>query len=126
MGYCGMVSREYSTGQQVWRGGITRTGNAHMRRILVEAAWAYRHLPRVGVVLRKRQEGLPPEIVEVAWKAQHRLHRRYRMLVGRGKPKQQVVTAVAREMIGFIWDIGVRIEEQMGVAVHNVRSRASA
>jgi transposase len=126
MGYCGMVSREYSTGQQIWRGRITKTGNAHMRRILVEAAWAYRHLPRVGVVLRKRQEGLPPEIVEVAWKAQHRLHRRYRQLVGRGKPKQQVVTAVAREMIGFIWDIGVRIEETMGVAVHNIRSQASA
>lgn len=120
MGYSGMVSRERSTGQRVWRGGITKTGNAHLRRVVVESAWAYRHAPRVGVLLRKRQEGLPPDIVEIAWKAQHRLHQRYRLLMGRGKPKPQVTTAVARELLGFIWDIGMRIETQMGEAVQPI------
>jgi len=117
MGYSGTVSSEHSTGQRVRRGGITKTGNAHLRRIIGEAAWAYRYRPYVGPALRKRQEALPAEIVEIAWKAQHRLHRKYTRLVGRGKLKQQAVTAVARELTGFIWAIATHLEHNMGVAV---------
>lgn len=117
MGYSGVVSSEHSTGQRVRRGGITKTGNAHLRRVIGEAAWSYRYRPYVGPALRKRQEGLPAEVVEIAWKAQHRLHRKYTRLVGRGKLKQQAVTAVARELTGFIWAIATHLEHNMGVAV---------
>jgi transposase len=117
MGYSGMVPSEHSTGQRVRRGSITKTGNAHLRRVVVEAAWAYRHRPRVSPTLRRRHTGLPPDVLELAWKAQQRLHQRYRRLAGRGKPKQHVVTVVGRELLGFIWDIGVRLEKQMGVTV---------
>ena len=110
MGYGGMVSREHSSGEKVRRGGITKTGNAHLRRIVVEAAWSYRHRPAKGATLRKRQEGLSEEVKAIAWKAQHRLHDRYRALLGRGKNKQQVVTAIGRELLGFIWSIGVTVE----------------
>jgi transposase len=117
MGYGGAVSSEHSTGLRVRRGSITKTGNAHFRRIVGEAAWSYRHRPYVGPVLRKRQEGLPAEVVEIAWKAQHRLHRKYQRMIGRGKLKQQTVTAVGRELTGFIWAIATHLEHSMGVAV---------
>ncbi len=117
MGYSGAVSSEHSTGLRVRRGAITKTGNAHFRRIVGEAAWSYRHRPYVGPTLRKRQEGLPAEVVEIAWKAQHRLHRKYQRLVGRGKLKQQAVTAVGRELTGFIWAIATHLECRLGVAV---------
>lgn len=120
MGYSGAVPRERSTGLRVRRSSITKTGNAHFRRVLGEAAWAYRHRPRVGVALRKRQEGLSAEVVDIAWRAQHRLHRKYRRLVGRGKSRQQAVTAVARELTGFVWDIAVRLERNADVAVPTV------
>jgi transposase len=120
MGYSGLVPREHSTGQRVRRGSITKTGNAHLRRVVVEAAWAYRHRPWVGPTIQRRQAGLSPEIVQLAWKAQQRLYQRYRRLAGRGKPKQHVVTVVGRELLGFIWDIGVRLEKQMGVTVQPV------
>ena len=110
MGYSGAVSGEHSSGPHVQRGGITKTGNAHVRRIVVEAAWHYRHAPAVTASLRKRQVGQSAEVIAIAWKAQHRLHGRFRRLLGRGKPPQQVVTAVARELLGFIWAIGVTIE----------------
>jgi transposase len=123
MGYSGAVSSEHSTGKQVHRGAITKTGNAHLRRIVVEAAWSYQHRPWVGPGLRKRHEGLSAETIELAWKAQHRLHHRYRRLLARGKLKQQVVTAVARELLGFIWYIGVRLEQEHGVAVQPIPPR---
>lgn len=113
MGYSGAVSSEDSSGERTRRGGITKAGNAHLRRIVVEAAWSYRHRPAVGGALRVRQEGLGEEVKEIAWKAQHRLHSRYRRLAAKGKVKQQVVTAVARELLGFIWAIGVHVERQM-------------
>jgi hypothetical protein len=94
----------------VHRGPITKCGNAHLRRVLVEAAWAYRHPPRCTKALRQRQRGQPPAVVELAWKAQQRLCTRYRRLLGRGKPQCQVITAVARELLGFIWAIGVTVE----------------
>lgn len=114
MGYSGTVSREHSSGGSTRRGSITKTGNAHLRRIVGEAAWCYRHPPSISRALRKRQEGLSEEVKAIAWKAQHRLHGRYRRLVGKGKLKQQVVTAIARELLGFIWAIGVHVEKNRG------------
>jgi transposase len=110
MGYSGAVASEDSTGERTRRGSITKTGNAHLRRIVIEAAWAYRHRPAVGATLRKRQAALDPEVNAIAWKAQHRLHARYRTLTAKGKTKQQAVTAVGRELLGFIWAIGVMVE----------------
>ena len=110
MGYSGMVPREHSSGSAIHRGAITKTGNAHLRRVLIEAAWAYRHGPSCTGVLKRRQAGQPDAITALAWKAQHRLCARYRRLVGRGKPKQHVVTAIGRELLGFIWAIGVAAE----------------
>jgi transposase len=117
MGYSGMGAREDSSGGRTRRGGITKTGNAHLRRIVIEAAWAYRHRPSVGGALRKRQTALSDEVKAIAWKAQHRLHGRYRKLLGRGKNQQQVVTAVGRELLGFIWAIGVAVEHRMPHAI---------
>jgi transposase len=110
MGYSGAVSSENSSGGKIRRGGITKTGNAHLRRVIVEAAWSQRYKPVLSSVMRKRQEGLSAEVQELAAKARHRLHSRYVHLLGKGKTKQEVVTAVAREMLGFIWAIGVSVE----------------
>jgi len=110
MGYSGVVSREHSSGGTIRRGGITKTGNAHLRRIIVEAAWSQRYKPVLSPAMRKRQESVSVEVQELASKARHRLHQRYMHLLGRGKNKQEVVTAVAREMLGFIWAIGVSVE----------------
>jgi transposase len=106
MGYSGLVPSEHSSGARIRQGGITKTGNSHLRRIVVEAAWAYRHRPAIGETLRKRQVGLSPAVLAIAWKAQHRLHARFRRLAARGKSRQHVVTAVARELLGFVWAIG--------------------
>ena len=103
MAFVGLVPSEHSSGSKQARGRITKTGNAHLRRVLVEAAWHYRHRPFVGATLRVRQRGAPPEVVAQAWTAQQRLHRRYHRLAGRGKPSQHVITAVARELTGFVW-----------------------
>jgi transposase len=113
MGYTGMVSSEDSSGKRIRRGSITRTGNAHLRRVLVQAAWAYCRRPKISPALKKRQAGVSEEIKEISWKAQHRLNGRYRHLVSKGKLPQKAITAVARELVGFIWDIGVRVETQM-------------
>lgn len=110
MGYCGLGASEASTGERQRRGGITKTGNAHLRRIVIEAAWAYRHRPAVGGALRKRQAALSPEVTAIAWKAQHRLHARYCRLVGRSRCQQKAITAIARELLGFIWAIGCTVE----------------
>jgi transposase len=110
MGYSGAVPRENSSGQRIQRGSITKTGNAHLRRIAIEAAWSYRLRPGVGPALRKRQEGVPEEIKEIAWKAQHRLHKRYMRLAAAGKDQRKIITAVGRELLGFIWAIGTKAE----------------
>jgi transposase len=110
MAYGGIVASENSSGERTRRGNITKTGNAHLRRVVVEAAWAYRHRPAVGTALRKRQEKVSEEVKEIAWKAQQRLHERYRKLLARGKNKGVVVTAVGRELLGFIWAIGTKVE----------------
>jgi len=110
MGYSGVVPRENSSGQRQQRGGITKTGNAHLRRIVIEAAWSYRLKPAIGPGLRKRQKDVPESIQEIAWKAQLRLHKRYARLAAAGKDQRKIVTAVGRELLGFIWAIGVKVE----------------
>lgn len=113
MGYAGIVPREHSSGGRTSRGGITKTGNAHVRHLLVEAALSYRHKPAVWSELQRRQEGLSEEVKALAWRAQQRLHWRFRRLVRRGKATQQAVTAIARELVGFMWAIGVHVEREM-------------
>jgi len=103
MAFVGLVPSEHSSGSKRAQGGITKTGNAHLRRVLVESAWHYRHHPFVSATLRARQRGAPAQVIARAWTAQQRLHRRYQRLAARGKPKQHVVTAVARELTGFVW-----------------------
>jgi len=105
MAYLGLVPSEYSSGPSVRRGGITKAGNPHARRLLAEAAWAYQGIPRIGRQMLYRQEALPKAICAMAWKAQLRLTSRFRRLVARGKAKPKVATAIARELTGFIWAI---------------------
>jgi transposase len=105
MGYIGLVPSESSTGEKVWRGGITKTGNRHARRILVESAWSYRHPPRVGAAKLARVAAAPPEVRDIAWKAQVRLTARYRALTRAGKLDVVAITAVARELAGFVWAV---------------------
>jgi transposase len=114
MGYSGLVPREYSSGNRVQRGPITKTGNAHLRRVLVESAWTYQHRPNVqGRVLRRQKSlALSEEARQIAWKAQQRLHKRFVALSARGKHKGQIVTALARELLGFMWAIAVQTEAQ--------------
>jgi transposase len=110
MGYSGIVPSENSSGERTQRGSITKTGNAHLRRIAVEAAWSYRLRPCIGPALRKRQEGVADEIKEIAWKAQHRLYRRYCRLAATRKDQRKIITALGRELLGFIWAIGIKAE----------------
>lgn len=111
MGYAGLVPREHSSGSGVRRGAITKTGNAHLRRVLVEAAWAYRHRPNpASAALRARQADQHPATIAIATRAQHRLCPRYRRLTEQGKPPLAVVTTIARELLGFIWAIGQTVE----------------
>ena len=113
MSYSGMVSSEYSSGGRIQRGPITKTGNSHLRRVIVEAAWAYQHKPWLGGWLAKRQQGLEDEIKDISWKAQWRLCTRYKKLAARGKNKPQIVTAIGRELLGFIWAIATRTEARV-------------
>jgi transposase len=110
MNYLGLVPSEHSSGEKTRRGSITKAGNGHVRRMLVEAAWAYRLRARVSRVLLKRQEDLPQNIRDIAWKAQLRLCARYRHFWAKGKAKQLIVTAIARELCGFIWAIANETE----------------
>jgi transposase len=111
MAYSGLVPREHSSGGGVRRGAITKTGNAHVRRVLVEAAWAYRHRATLASgALRARQRGQPVGVVALATKAQQRLCARYRRQSERGKPPLVVTTGIARELLGFIWAIGCALE----------------
>jgi len=110
MAYLGLVPSEHSSGDNIKRGGITKTGNGHARKVLIEAAWTYRMQPRVSRALLKRQENLPEPVRQIAWEAQLRLCARYRRLMAKGKPKQVVVTAIARELSAFLWAIAKQIE----------------
>lgn len=110
MAYLGLVPSEHSSGERIKRGGITKTGNGHARKVLIEAAWAYRLQPRVSRALRKRQENLSEPIRQIAWKAQLRLCARYKRLMAKGKPKQVVVTSIARELSAFLWAIAKQLQ----------------
>ncbi|MFD1984711.1 IS110 family transposase [Mesorhizobium newzealandense] len=105
MGYLGLVPGERSTGETVRRGGITKAGNGRVRHMLVESAWTYRHPPKVGKAKLYRLEQAPPKVREIAWKAQTRLTTRYRKLSARGKRTTVVCTAIARELVGFMWAV---------------------
>ena len=102
MGYLGLTVSETSSGGVERRGGITKTGNARARRVLVESAWHYRYPPRSSLALRKRQKGQPAAIVAHSWRAQKRLHKKFEALAYRMAPTKAVV-AVARELVGFVW-----------------------
>ena len=115
MSFTGLTSSEYSSGKSQHRGAITHTGNANIRHVLVQAAHNARHAPAVTWERRQRQVGLPPDLIELGWKSQIRLHQRYRHLVGRlGRPK--AVTAVAREFAGFVWAVGQRKNQEVATA----------
>lgn len=103
MAFVGLVPSEYSSGGKRSQGGITKTGNSHVRRLLVEASWCYRHRPALGPKARRALAEQPSDVAAIAKKAQQRLHGRYVRLVGRGKKSQVAVTAVARELCGFVW-----------------------
>jgi hypothetical protein len=105
MAWLGMTPSEYSTGERRRQGSITKCGNAHARRLLVEAAWAYRYPAKVSPSIQHPHEGLPKAIIDRAWDAQLRLCKRFRKLTARGKPHNVALVAVARELAGFIWDI---------------------
>lgn len=103
MGFCGLVPSESSSGDRTSRGGITHAGNGHLRTQLVESAWAYKSRPAAGAVIRRRQQGLDPTVVARAWAAQQRLCGKFRRLDARKTNRKIVVTAVARELAGFVW-----------------------
>ena len=102
--YLGLVAREHSSGDRTRRGSITKAGNSHCRHVLVQAAWSYHHRPAISDDLKRRQTGQPPGVIAHAWKAQHRLHKRYQHLSAH-KPPQIAVVAVARELVGFLWAV---------------------
>ena len=105
MGYLGLVPSEHSSGERVIRGSITKTGNAHARRLLTEAAWNYRFRARVGREAQRREEGLSEQVRSMGWKSQLRLTKRFATLLGRGVQANKACVAVARELAGFIWAI---------------------
>jgi transposase len=109
MAYLGLVPRENSTGDKVKRGGITKAGNSRARTALTEASWSYRHPPRVGREKQAKVDAAPEAVRAIAWKAQVRLSGRYRALVKKGKRPCVAVTAVARELAGFVWAIGQEV-----------------
>jgi transposase len=111
MSYCALVPSESSTGDSRWQGKITKAGNAHLRRVLVESAWSYRHSPSVKRTMRERIAGLPPEIQAIAWEAQNRLHKKYKSMMRIGKHKGAITVAIARELAGFVWAIAKEIEK---------------
>jgi transposase len=105
MSYLGLTPSEYSSGERRRQGGITKAGNTHARRALVEGAWAYRYPAKVSRHLQLRLEKVPAEVQAISWKAQVRLCKRYRQLIARGKHANEVVVAIAREMAAFAWAI---------------------
>ena len=116
MGYLGLVPSEQSSGDRVSRGSITKSGNAHARRLLTEAAWSYRFKPRIGFAAERRQQGLATSIRDTAWKAQVRLTDRFAKLHARGVTINKVCVAVARELAGFVWAIARQASADRQVA----------
>lgn len=110
MSYLGLTPSESSSGERTRRGGITKTGNRHARRILIEAAWSYRYMANVSREMQKRQENVPLHIRAIAWKAQVRLCKRYRIMANKDKPKNVITVAIARELAGFMWAVAQEVE----------------
>lgn len=110
MAYVGLHPSEHSSGSTRRQGGIAKTGNTHARRVLIEAAWAYRFMPKVSRRIQVRQENLPEAIRDIAWKAQVRLCARFRRLVAHGKNPNVVVTAIARELVAYMWAIAQQVQ----------------
>ena len=105
MAFVGLVPSEHSSGEKRRQGSITKVGNSHARRLLVESAWHARRRPKVGYELARRQRGQDAAVVERAWRCQQRLYQRWQRMAGRGKPQQKIVVACARELAGFVWAI---------------------
>jgi len=112
MSYVGMVPREHSSGARTWRGSITKAGNPHVRRVLIEGAWSGRLRPGMPERLKRRQQGLDQAVIDIAWKAQKRLYARFCRMRARGKPQNVAIVAMARELLGFIWSIGQQVGKQ--------------
>ncbi len=112
MAYLGLVPSEHSSGKSTRRGSITKTGNGHVRRVLIEAAWCYRFPARKTAHIQRRAELTSEAVQTIAWKAQKRLCGRYQRLMDRGLLKVKVCTAIARELVGFIWAIACEIKGQ--------------
>lgn len=110
MSYLGLVPSEHSSGDSQRRGRITKAGNAHVRRVLIEAAWTYRYPPRKSRTLAPRLRRVAPAVQDISWKAQQRLHHKLWRLHNRGKPIQKALTAVARELVGFIWAVAQKTQ----------------
>lgn len=110
MSYLGLVPSEHSSGEKAKRGSITKTGNGHVRRVLVEAAWSYRLPARISAKLQRRQEGVPQNICAISWQAQLRLCNRYKRLLAKGKANQLIIAAIARELCGFMWAIAHAVD----------------
>lgn len=113
MDYLGLVPSEHSSGERQRLGPITKAGNSRCRHVLVQAAWSYRHPPRLGAPLRQRQQDQPAEVIAHSWKAQHRLHKRFRQLEYR-KNSRIAAVAVARELVGFVWAVMQDLQETRG------------
>lgn len=111
MAYAGLVSAEYSSGSSVRRGGITKTGNTFLRHCVAESAWSYQRSSVAGLVVRRRRQHTSVGIVRIAERADKRLSARYRHLIAKGKPSQKAATAVARELLGFMWAVAVAAEK---------------
>ncbi len=107
--YVGLHPREHSSGESRHLGGIAKTGNGHVRWVLVEAAWSYRYAARISRQIQVRQEELPEQIRDIAWKAQLRLCKRFRKLSAKGKHHSIIVTAIARELVAFLWAIAKQV-----------------
>ena len=110
MSYLGLTSSESSSGERQRRGAITKTGNYHARRILVEAAWAYRYIAKVTPQIQQRQEKVSLKVRDIAWKAQIRLCKRYRVMAKKDKPKNVIVVSIARELAGFMWAVAQEVK----------------
>ena len=109
MGYLGLVPSEHTSGEKRRLGAITKSGNSHVRRVLIEAAWNYRFPPRITRPLQKRQQQQPADIRAIAWRAQLRLNHRYRRLTARRLQHNKICVAIARELAGFVWSIGQQV-----------------
>ena len=114
MACLGLIPPEHSSVKSILRGSKTKTGNSHVRRVLVQAAWTYRMPARISTVLLIRQQGIPKSIRDISWKAKTRLYTRYRKVIARGKSRQAAVTAIARKRGAFIWAIDKQMQETVG------------